>query len=218
MFEAGCRNGACRVDHEQESDERHLSLPTWSIYAALKFTFRTEEVVLQVYVVHKQTRKRERFENRYGNKATIKAPMAKISTDARIARRRAGMQAQDCMYGFRDHKRTSSAPFVRIVSLLLLTLLTLLLLLTRTLALLRTRRVIAPTTPRCARHAVEWRAWGGGVRDGHARVGVEGHELGLGRLERGAEGGVLDAELIDDRAALLPAAVGLVGGGERGVE
>ena len=64
MFEAGCRNGACRVDHEQESDERHLSLPTWSIYAALKFTFRTEEVVLQVYVVH--NRRGKESESRTG--------------------------------------------------------------------------------------------------------------------------------------------------------
>ena len=115
-----------------------------------------------------------------------------------------------------EHHRPRS--FADVVSLLLLALLTLLLLLARTLTLLRTRRVVAPTTPRCARHAVEWRAWGGGVRDGHVRVGVEGHELGLGRLERGAEGGVLDAELIDDRAALLPPPVRLVGGRERGVE
>lgn len=62
------------------------------------------------------------------------------------------------------------------------------------------------------------RAVHGRPRVGHRPVGVARHDLGLCGLQRGAERRVLDPELIDDRAALLPPPVRLVGGRERGVE
>ena len=40
----------------------------------------------------------------------------------------------------------------------------------------------------------------------------------MGLLERGPQRGVLDAELVDERAAFFPAPVRLVGGRERCVE
>lgn len=47
--------------------------------------------------------------------------------------------------------------------------------------------------------------------------GVRGHD-DLSLTERGTEGCVLDAKLVDESAALFPTTVGLVCGGEGGVE
>ena len=69
---------------------------------------------------------------------------------------------------------------------------------------------------RCAIRAVHPRRELVGNRDVRIRVG--GHQLGLGGLQRGAQGRVLDPELIDDRPTLFPPTVRLVCRRERRVE
>ena len=61
-------------------------------------------------------------------------------------------------------------------------------------------------------------ARGIGIRDGDVRVRIESHQLGLRGLERRAQSGVLDPELVDDRPTFLPSSIRLIRGGERGVE
>lgn len=51
-----------------------------------------------------------------------------------------------------------------------------------------------------------------GVRTGYSS------KMLLGLLQRGPECGVLDAQLVNERAALFPPPIGLVCGGKRGVE